>query len=69
MNSTFYDLVNRRRIDYALHRIQNTEDSEALTLEALGYESGFNTKSAFYRHFKFYTGKTPGQAKKEKRPD
>lgn len=69
MNSTFYDLINSRRIEYALHRIKNTDDVQALTLEGLGYESGFNTKSAFYRHFKFYTGKTPGQVKKEKRPD
>lgn len=62
MNSTFYDLVNAKRIEYAMLRIS---ESDNLTLEGLGYECGFNSKSAFFSNFKKKTGKTPGQYKKE----
>ncbi|MFY0603073.1 MAG: helix-turn-helix domain-containing protein [Flavobacteriaceae bacterium] len=64
LDSSFYELVNSNRVQYAQKKIKDT-DSENLTLEAIGYESGFNSKSAFFRHFKKYTGKTPRQYKLE----
>ncbi|EZH73516.1 hypothetical protein ATO12_16395 [Aquimarina atlantica] len=64
MNTTFYDLVNTKRIAYAIQRIKEG-DKLNLTLEGIGYECGFNSKSAFFHHFKKHTGKTPGQFKKE----
>ncbi|MDY8134451.1 helix-turn-helix domain-containing protein [Aquimarina sp. 2201CG5-10] len=64
MNTTFYDLVNTKRVTYATNRIKEGKNQN-LTLEGLGYESGFNSKSAFFHHFKKITGKTPGQFKKE----
>ncbi|MEM7514706.1 MAG: AraC family transcriptional regulator [Bacteroidota bacterium] len=62
MNSTFYELVNAKRIEYAM---LNMRERDNLTLEGLGYECGFNSKSAFFSNFKKKTGKTPGQYKKE----
>ncbi|WP_394747517.1 helix-turn-helix domain-containing protein [Spongiimicrobium salis] len=64
MNTTFYDLVNSKRVAYAMARIRE-KDNLNLTLEGLGYECGFNSKSAFFSNFKKKTGKTPGQFKKE----
>ena len=64
MGTTFYDLVNTKRIDYAMSRLQEGNQLN-ITLEGLGYECGFNSKSAFFHHFKKKTGKTPGQFKKE----
>ncbi|WP_422858231.1 helix-turn-helix domain-containing protein [Flagellimonas sp. S174] len=64
LNTTFYNLVNTRRVAYALRKLE-TEDSSKLTFEGLGYESGFNTKSSFYHNFKKVTGKTPKQYLKE----
>ncbi|OJJ22082.1 hypothetical protein BKI52_08565 [marine bacterium AO1-C] len=64
MGTTFYDLVNTKRIEYALSRLKEG-DTLNVTLEGLGYECGFNSKSAFFHHFKKKTGKTPGQFKKE----
>ena len=64
MDTTFYDLVNTKRIEYALRRLKEG-DRLNVTLEGLGYECGFNSKSAFFHHFKKKTGKTPGQFKKE----
>lgn len=68
MGTTFYDLVNSRRIEQAKKRLLDGS-SDHLTLEGLGYECGFNTKSAFYHQFKRYTGKTPGKFRSEIRPD
>lgn len=68
MESSFYDLVNESRIRHAIQLMKSGKD-KAITLEALGYDCGFNTKSAFYHHFKQITGKTPGQFRKEIRPD
>lgn len=64
MNTTFYDLVNSKRVQHAIERLQH-QNSLNLTLEGLGYECGFNSKSAFFHHFKKHTGKTPGQFRKE----
>ncbi|MCK8524131.1 helix-turn-helix domain-containing protein [Aquimarina sp. D1M17] len=64
MNTTFYDLVNSKRVEYAIQRIKKQNELN-ITLEGLGYESGFNSKSAFFYHFKKHTGKTPGQFRKE----
>lgn len=64
MQTTFYDLLNTKRIEYAMKRLKEG-GKLYLTLEGLGYECGFNSKSAFFYHFKKNTGKTPGQFKKE----
>lgn len=64
MHTTFYDLVNTKRIEYAMLLIKEKNNMH-LTLEGLGYECGFNSKSSFFHNFKKYAGKTPGQFKKE----
>ncbi|MBO3699043.1 AraC family transcriptional regulator [Roseivirga sp. E12] len=68
MGTTFYDIINAKRIQFATQRMLDKSDTH-ISLEGLGYECGFNTKSAFYHHFKNFTGKTPGQFKSEIRPD
>jgi len=64
MGMTFYDLVNNKRVEYAMNEIKSKPNLN-ITLETLGYDAGFNTKAAFYFHFKKITGKTPGQYKKQ----
>lgn len=65
MNTSFYDLVNEKRVSRAMIMLKDpTRDH--LKLEAIGYSCGYNTKSAFFQHFKKITGKTPGQFKKER---
>ncbi len=64
MSITFYELVNTKRVEYAMFRIREG-GSLNISLEGLGYECGFNSKSAFFQNFKKITGKTPGQFKKE----
>lgn len=64
MHRTFYDLVNSHRITYAMKRIKSG-DYQHTTLEAIGYDVGFNSKSAFFQNFKKHAGKTPRQYQQE----
>lgn len=56
LNSNFYDLINSRRIEEAKRMLTEGND---YTIEAIGYEVGFNSRAAFYRAFKKYTGTSP----------
>ena len=54
----FNSYVNKLRVRQAMKLI-NSKDFEALTLEGIGNEAGFRSKSAFYTAFKRETGQTP----------
>ncbi len=64
MDTTFYDIVNAKRIESAISLLNSNKVSN-ITFEALGYDVGYNSKSSFYHHFKRHTGKTPRQYKLE----
>ena len=64
MNTSFYSLINSKRVAHAIQKLK-VSDKANYTLEAIGYESGFNSKSAFFHNFKKVTGKTPKQFLKE----
>lgn len=54
----FTDLVNTYRVEHAIKLLQD-KDFDAYTIDAIGLESGFNSKSAFYNAFKKTTAQTP----------
>ncbi|WP_166962338.1 helix-turn-helix domain-containing protein [Yeosuana marina] len=54
----FSTLINEKRIDCAKAKILS---NDKYTLESIGYDCGFNSKSTFFRSFKKYTGVTPYQ--------
>ncbi|MEM6336155.1 MAG: helix-turn-helix transcriptional regulator [Bacteroidota bacterium] len=54
----FSGFVNARRIT-AAQALLRTDEGRALTLEEIGYRSGFNSRTAFYNAFKKHTGMTP----------
>lgn len=58
LGKNFALFVNEYRIDAA--KAMLLEDTK-LTLEVIGYECGFNSKSTFYTTFKKLVGKTPKQ--------
>lgn len=64
MKTTFYSLINSKRVAHAVEKLKIL-DKMNYTLEAIGYESGFNSKSSFFHNFKKVTGKTPKQFLKE----
>jgi AraC-like DNA-binding protein len=60
MQTSFYKLVNGYRIN--LVKVKLAEPSnKRYTILAAAYDSGFNSKSTFYRIFKEETGLTPKQ--------
>ena len=58
LGKNFALFVNEYRIEEAKRML--LEDTK-LTLEVIGYECGFNSKSTFYTTFKKLVGKTPKQ--------
>ncbi len=59
-NQNFYEFVNAYRVKEAI-KIMNNNNYINYTYTAIGFEAGFNSKSAFYSSFKKETGKTPAQ--------
>lgn len=59
LNVTFFDYINRWRIEHAKSLLNVGE----LSTIDVAMESGFNAKSSFYKAFKHHAGLTPGQFK------
>ncbi|KAA3598011.1 MAG: AraC family transcriptional regulator [Calditrichaeota bacterium] len=64
-NQNFYDFVNSLRIEEAKRLILDPK-SENLNFSDIGYESGFNSVSAFNTAFKKFTNRTPSEFRKNK---
>lgn len=58
MNKSFFDFVNHYRIEEVKQHLKNKEH-EKFSLEAIGNNCGFNSRTSFFRVFKKQTGKTP----------
>lgn len=63
-NKSFSMFINELRIKKAKELLLL---SNRYTIEAIGYESGFNSKSTFYTTFKKITGQTPSEYQKSKK--
>lgn len=61
LNQSFSTLINEHRIEKAKELLQTKSN---YSVESIGYESGFNSKSAFFTAFKKNTGKTPSEFQK-----
>jgi AraC-like DNA-binding protein len=68
LNCNFYDFVNGYRIELAKKHLQDISFKH-YTIEAIAYDSGFNSKSTFNTLFKKQVGQTPGQWRKKGQPD
>ena len=63
IGSNFYDFVNQYRVEEFKERI-SAKENDHLTLLAIAYDSGFNSKTTFNTFFKKVTGITPSAYKK-----
>jgi AraC-like DNA-binding protein len=54
----FNDLINRYRISY-MRKLMAGPDAHMYTLEGLAHQSGFSSRSTFYRAFQKSTGRMP----------
>jgi AraC-like DNA-binding protein len=63
LDKNFYVFVNEYRIEHAKELIKSPEH-HAWSFVAIGYECGFNSKTAFNNFFKKSTGLTPSEYRK-----
>ena len=61
LNKSFTQFINEYRIDEAKRLLK---ESNQLKIDAVGFESGFNSSSTFYSSFKKITGTTPSNYQK-----
>ncbi len=54
----FFDFVNSTRVKHAIE-IMKSEEGRKLSMEGIGFSSGFKSRASFYRAFKKFTNKTP----------
>jgi YesN/AraC family two-component response regulator len=55
---TFFELINKYRVEESL-KIISDPCNIGLKIDQISEMSGFNSRAAFYKAFKNYTGKTP----------
>lgn len=60
MGKNFYNLVNDYRVEEVKKRLES-DDYRNLTILAIAFDSGFNSKSSFNTIFKEKTGSTPSE--------
>lgn len=58
---SFSEFINRYRVDAAMGLLKDTDK----TISAITFDAGFSSESAFYRHFKKFTGQTPKQYRRD----
>ena len=60
----FSDYINQLRIEKAKTLLLEPKYND-YNIEAIGFECGFNSKSAFYKSFKKFTNATPSEFKQQ----
>ncbi|AXT18651.1 helix-turn-helix domain-containing protein [Flavobacteriaceae bacterium AU392] len=60
IHKSFSDFINEYRVNAIIKKMKDPLYSN-ITLLGIAHESGFNSKTSFYRTFKKCTGKTPSQ--------
>jgi len=61
LGKNFFQFVNEYRIEAVKEELSNPQNP--YSIEAIGYECGFNSKSTFFSVFKNITGQTPMEYK------
>ena len=64
LGKNFYTFINEYRIEDAKQRLKDSKNDN-LTVLAIGYDAGFNSKSSFNTLFKKYVGVTPSEFRKK----
>ncbi|RZM29859.1 MAG: helix-turn-helix domain-containing protein [Pedobacter sp.] len=56
---SFADFINIFRVNYVKEKLRSSSSLQQLTIEALGDQAGFSSKSTFFFAFKKHTGMSP----------
>ncbi len=65
LNTNFYDIINSYRVEKAQHLLRSDRLNK-ISVQAIGQECGFSSKTSFYRAFKKVTQMTPMQFAEQK---
>jgi AraC-like DNA-binding protein len=57
----FSCFINNYRVDYILERLKDRKQLEQYSLDGIGIEAGFSSRSSFFGEFKKRTGLTPAE--------
>jgi len=68
MEASFYDWIAQYRVEEAKRLMTNPKTSQ-YTVEQIAEEVGYNSKSAFNKAFKKFTGQTPSEYKNTRNTD
>ncbi len=60
LNKNFFDFINEYRVEEA-KKMLSDRGNKQLTIEAIGFECGFGSKTSFNKAFKKYTNQTPSE--------
>nr|WP_299340868.1 helix-turn-helix domain-containing protein [Allomuricauda sp.] len=63
--TSFFNYINKYRVEEVIQRMDN-KTYKHFTILGIALDTGFNTKSAFNKSFKKFTGLTPSEYKKQK---
>lgn len=64
LKTSFYDFINKHRVQTVTEKLKSTE-YDKFSMLGIAHDSGFNSKSSFYRAFKKETGVSPVEYKKK----
>lgn len=56
---SFADFINIFRVNYVKEKLRSSAELQQITIEALGDQAGFSSKSTFFFAFKKHTGMSP----------
>lgn len=60
-NKSYTKYVNSLRVNYVKEKLTREDEWKHLTIEAVGIDAGFKSRSVFFSEFKKQTGITPGE--------
>ncbi len=64
--SNFYNFINRHRVEEA-KKLLTSDKTNQLNMLGIGFESGFNSKTAFNTAFKKFVGISPSEYVKQQK--
>lgn len=60
-NKSFIKYVNSLRVEYVKEKLTHSKEWKHFTIEGIGMDAGFKSRSVFFSEFKKQTGFTPGE--------
>ncbi|MGD8379865.1 MAG: helix-turn-helix domain-containing protein [Gammaproteobacteria bacterium] len=68
LGKTFYDYVNAYRVDEAA-RLLSAPEERRYSVDGIGRQAGFGSRSGFYKVFKAHTGLSPAEYRRAHLPE